>query len=430
MFLTVESLLNQTYKPDAVVLWLSRAEIAEADVPASLRKQESRGLSIRWVDENIKSYKKLVHAVEAFGDAHIVTADDDFIFPAWWLRRLYDAHQRHPDCVVTYRGLVMSRSGERQLRPYLLWSPADSATRRPLGPSHDIFPTGGCGAWYPPNALDAMLTERVFMALCPDADDIWFKAMALRAGTQAVMAARTSRTFALIEHTQSDTLWTVNRRANDAKLQSVFERFDLYRLISRADVEYPANLPLRPRFVTTRIRKRIFDLALAVISLPVVAPLLLAIALFIKATSRGDAIYWSRRVGRGGVIFNMPKFRTLKPAGGKPQQYETAGRFLRYSSLDELPQIYSILKGDMSFVGPRPIEPEEAGLIELRREKEIDSITPGLTGWAQINGRDRLTAAEKVEFDLEYVANQSLWMDIKILCITAALVVKRKNVLF
>ena len=440
VFLAVESLLNQTFKPDRIILWLASNEVAKSDIPASLRKQEARGLEIRYVDDNIKSYKKLIPAVEAFGDHHIVTADDDFMFPAWWLRRLYRAHQRHPDCIATYRGARMQRRGERQLRPYLLWSPADSAARRPLGPSHDIFPTGGCGAWYPPRALDAMLTERLFMTLCPDADDIWFKAMGLRAQTRAVMARRRSLTFPLIHQTQAQSLWETNRRANDAKLKAVFDHFDLYRLISRADVKCADDLPLRPSRVNVRVRKRIFDVALGIASLPVLVPALLLIALLIKATSRGEVIYWSRRVGRGGVIFNMPKFRTLKsvtatataaatddPPG---QRYESTGRFLRYTSLDELPQIYSILKGDMSFVGPRPIEPQEEELISLRSEKEIDSITPGLTGWAQINGRDRLSITEKVQFDLEYAANQSLWMDIKILCITFALVIKRKNILF
>ncbi|MDD9810252.1 MAG: sugar transferase [Gammaproteobacteria bacterium] len=190
-----------------------------------------------------------------------------------------------------------------------------------------------------------------------------------------------------------------------------------------------------------------FDIGLALVCLPLLSVPMLLIAALLKATSRDRVLYWSKRVGKGGVIFNMPKFRTLKPiatvsaaATAAPvdrtahanaaREYESFGKFLRYTSLDELPQLFSILKGDMSFVGPRPIEPVEAGLIALRAEKEVDSLAPGLTGWAQVNGRDLLSDAEKVDFDMQYLSRRSLWLDIKILFITVAQVIRRKNISF
>lgn len=448
-FLAVESLLDQSFRPDRVVLWLSGAELAAQDVPASLRKLEARGLEIRWVDENLKCYKKLVHAVEAFGACHIVTADDDFMFPRHWLRDLYRAHRRHPDCIAAYRGYVMSRNGERQLRPYNVWPAADSVTGDPAGPSFDVFPTYGAGAWFPPQSLHARVAdpERLFMRLCPTADDIWYKAMSLLARTPAVMVRPRSVTFPMIylRGAQQVALWKINERANDATLKAVFEHFDLYPLVSLVDVRrggdaaraeseqshfYNINRPGKRR------RKRVFDIALSIICLPVLIAPMLLIAALIKATSRGGVLYWSRRVGRDGVIFNMPKFRTLKPVPAAAQspperrQYALFGKFLRYASLDELPQLFSILKGDMSFVGPRPIESVEAGLISLRAEKEVDTLTPGITGWAQVNGRDLLSDAEKVNFDLQYMSRQTLWLDIKILLITFAQVLRRENISF
>ena len=450
VFLAVESLLNQSFRPDRIVLYLSSAELEAADLPAALRKQEKRGLEIRWVDENLSCYKKLVHAVEDFGDCHIVTADDDFMVPRHWLRDLHRAHRRHPDCIAAYRGYVMSRSGERQLRPYNVWPAADSVTGDPAGPSFDVFPTYGAGAWFPPQSLDARVADpgRLFMRLCPGADDIWYKAMSLLARTRAVMVRPRSVTFPMIylHGAQDAALWKTNEHANDSMLKAVFDHFDLYPLVSRVDVRRAggdAGLPESDQLHFYKIdhpgkrrRKRVFDIALIIICLPVLIAPMLLIAALIKATSRGGVLYWSRRVGRDGVIFNMPKFRTLKPVSAAAEspparrQYEFFGKFLRYASLDELPQLFSILKGDMSFVGPRPIEPVEAGLISLRAEKEVDTLTPGITGWAQVNGRDLLSDAEKVDFDLQYMSRQTLWLDIKILLITFAQVLRRENISF
>lgn len=430
VFLAVESLLNQSFKPDRIVLWLSRAEINAGDIPTELRRQQQRGLEIRWHDENLSCYKKLIHALEEFADCHIVTADDDLMFPRHWLRDLHRAHTRHPHAIAAHRGYWCSRRAARELRPYNLWPAADNAT----APSHDIFPTCGAGAWFAPGVLDARVTERaLFMRLCPGADDIWYKAMSLLAQAPTVLARARSVTFPLIyaRGSQRKTLWQVNERANDAHLKAVFDHFDLYAMVTQVDsAAHPATRHSR----RGRRRKRLFDIALALVCLPLLAAPMLAIAALIRITSNGRVLYWSERVGKGGEIFSMPKFRTLKPLapGGRnaAREYEFLGKFLRYTSLDELPQLFSILKGDMSFVGPRPIEPVEANLIALRAEKEVDALAPGLTGWAQVNGRDLLGDAEKVNFDMQYLSRMSLWLDIKILCITAAQVARRKNISF
>lgn len=153
----------------------------------------------------------------------------------------------------------------------------------------------------------------------------------------------------------------------------------------------------------------------------------LVVAVLVKATSAGQILYWSDRVGRHNVIFKMPKFRTMRvetPAMAThllpdPKQFLTPiGSFLRKSSLDELPQLWSILKGDMSFVGPRPALFNQEDLIALRSQSGVDKLLPGLTGWAQINGRDELPIPEKVKLDVDYLNSQSFWIDLKIIFLT------------
>lgn len=183
--------------------------------------------------------------------------------------------------------------------------------------------------------------------------------------------------------------------------------------------------------------KRIFDLALALFAAFVLALPVLVIALLVRLTSPGPAVYWSDRVGLHNKIFTMPKFRTMRvdtPAVAthlltNPEQFLTPiGSFLRKSSLDELPQLWSILKGDMSFVGPRPALFNQDDLVALRTSYNIDKIKPGLTGWAQINGRDELPIPEKVKLDTEYLERQSFWFDIKILVLTFQKVLKKDGV--
>ena len=164
---------------------------------------------------------------------------------------------------------------------------------------------------------------------------------------------------------------------------------------------------------------------------------MVVIAVAVKLTSTGPALYWSDRVGRDNVLFGMPKFRTMRadtPAVathllGNPDRHLTPiGWFLRRASLDELPQLVSILRGQMSFVGPRAALFNQADLVELRTEKGIHRITPGLTGWAQINGRDELPIPVKVEFDEYYVRNRSLWLDLKIIVRTLLTVITSEGV--
>ncbi len=183
--------------------------------------------------------------------------------------------------------------------------------------------------------------------------------------------------------------------------------------------------------------KRIFDISVAatLICLFFVPGILLA--LVIISTSKGPALYWSDRVGKNNTIFKMPKFRTMKtdtPAVAthlltKPDQYLTSvGKLLRKSSLDELPQLFSILKGDMSFVGPRPALFNQDDLISLRTEKGVHVLIPGLTGWAQVNGRDELPIPIKVEFDAYYLRHRSFLFDLKILFMTFFKVLCREGV--
>lgn len=171
---------------------------------------------------------------------------------------------------------------------------------------------------------------------------------------------------------------------------------------------------------------------MAVFSIP-----MLLIALMVKLTSHGPALYWSDRVGRDNVLFRMPKFRTMQvdtPAVAThlltdPDYYLTPiGKFLRKSSLDELPQLISILKGDMSFVGPRPALFNQDDLIDLRTSRGVHVLTPGLTGWAQVNGRDELPIPVKVDLDAYYLENGSFLLDLQILCMTFFKVLRSEGV--
>jgi O-antigen biosynthesis protein WbqP len=183
--------------------------------------------------------------------------------------------------------------------------------------------------------------------------------------------------------------------------------------------------------------KRLFDLVLACLTLPLTLPLLILLPILIRATSKGPALHWSKRVGRDNRIFRMPKFRSMRidtpqlPTHllSNPERYLTPiGCLLRKTSLDELPQLFSILAGDLSFAGPRPALFNQADLIELRTEHGIHRLVPGLTGWAQVNGRDNLLIPEKVQFDYEYLLRRCFAFDLQILCITVLQVIRGKGI--
>ena len=184
-------------------------------------------------------------------------------------------------------------------------------------------------------------------------------------------------------------------------------------------------------------RKREFDLILGLLLLPLLCILMAAIAITVLLTSKGPVLYWSDRVGRNNRIFRMPKFRTMKVHTPEvathllrvPKTHLTVvGPFLRKTSLDELPQIYSILKGDLSFVGPRPALHNQDDLVALRTEYGVHELVPGLTGWAQVNGRDDLPIPAKVEYDCEYLRKRTFRFDMGILLRTVVQVLRGHGV--
>lgn len=183
--------------------------------------------------------------------------------------------------------------------------------------------------------------------------------------------------------------------------------------------------------------KRFVDLMLGLVAMLFLLPPIIMVAVLVKLTSKGPALYWSDRVGKNNTIFKMPKFRSMRvgtPAVAThlladPKRVLTpVGNFLRKSSLDELPQLWSIIKGDMSFVGPRPALFNQDDLIALRTQKGAHNLVPGLTGWAQVNGRDELPIPHKVALDVEYLHHQSLRMDMKIILLTFIKVFKKNGV--
>jgi O-antigen biosynthesis protein WbqP len=183
--------------------------------------------------------------------------------------------------------------------------------------------------------------------------------------------------------------------------------------------------------------KRVFDIFLGCLAALILFLPVLLVAMAVRLTSKGPALYWSDRVGRNNVIFKMPKFRSMlvgTPAlathllADAQSHLTPIGSFLRKTSLDELPQLWSILVGNMSFVGPRPALFNQQDLIAMRTEQGVHTLVPGLTGWAQVNGRDELPIPEKVKLDVAYLQRQSLWFDIRILWMTFVKVLKQDGV--
>jgi O-antigen biosynthesis protein WbqP len=183
--------------------------------------------------------------------------------------------------------------------------------------------------------------------------------------------------------------------------------------------------------------KRTFDFSACFVLIILFLIPCVIISIAIKITSHGPILYWSERVGKKNCIFRMPKFRTMHISTPQipthllenPSAHLTSiGSFLRKTSLDELPQLWCILNGDMSFVGPRPALFNQGNLIKLRSLKRVDQLTPGLTGWAQVNGRDSLSIQTKVQFDCEYLQKKSFFFDLKILCLTLVKVLSSKNI--
>jgi O-antigen biosynthesis protein WbqP len=183
--------------------------------------------------------------------------------------------------------------------------------------------------------------------------------------------------------------------------------------------------------------KRVFDIFLACLAALILSVPVMLVAVTVCVTSKGPVLYWSDRIGRNNVIFKMPKFRSMRVGtpvvathllGDARSHLTPIGSFLRKSSLDELPQLWSIFSGDMSFVGPRPALFNQQDLITLRTELGVHTLLPGLTGWAQVNGRDELTMQQKVALDAQYLMRKGFWFDIKILWLTFLKVFLREGV--
>jgi O-antigen biosynthesis protein WbqP len=186
--------------------------------------------------------------------------------------------------------------------------------------------------------------------------------------------------------------------------------------------------------------KRLLDILLTLCGLVVLLPFITITYLLVKLSSSGPALYWSQRVGRENQLFLMPKFRSMRIGTPQiathlmnrqadPDAFLTpVGSFIRKTSLDELPQLWSVLKGDMSIVGPRPALFNQDDLISLRTENQVHTLKPGITGWAQINGRDEIPIPAKVTLDAYYLAHQSLWLDFKIILLTILKVLRRDNI--
>ena len=213
------------------------------------------------------------------------------------------------------------------------------------------------------------------------------------------------------------------------RIDSIRERMSrLFSQTSRKRISWHNN---------DELTKRVLDCFLGSIALMVFMVPILTIALLIKLTSKGPALYWSDRVGRNNVIFSMPKLRTMRTGTEvvathllpNPERCLTPiGSFLRRSSLDELPQLWCIVRGEMSFVGPRPALFNQNNLINLRTENGVHILRPGLTGWAQVNGRDDLSIPEKVELDAFYLRHLSLALDARIVMLTLLKVINREGV--
>ena len=185
------------------------------------------------------------------------------------------------------------------------------------------------------------------------------------------------------------------------------------------------------------IAKRTLDIIIASLGLIILSPVLLITAILIKLESKGPIIFKQLRAGKDSNPFYIYKFRSMRidAPNKSTNEFKNAedfitkiGKAIRKTSIDELPQLFNILKGDMSIVGPRPVILKEKDLIQLRKEYNIDSLIPGITGWAQINGRDTIGDMEKVKYDYEYLKSKSIKLDIKIMCMTALKVIKRSDI--
>lgn len=228
--LAIESLLNQTKKPDKIILWLKKEEINKRKIPITLLRLQERGLQIKLVNENLRSYAKLIYAIKEFSNQIIITIDDDVIYPRNFIEKLYKRHLEYPNCIIAYRCSIIKKESSNKLAPYKTWSPAINVYK----PSFKFFFTGMGGVLYPPNSLHRDITNsNLFLTLCPLGDDIWFNAMSLLNKTKVMPVYKNFIEFPIIPNSQSFALWKTNveEGKNDEQLKKVFDYYDLYKLI-------------------------------------------------------------------------------------------------------------------------------------------------------------------------------------------------------
>ncbi len=233
--LSIETLLNQTLKPDKIILWLSKEEVHHNEIPRHIQKLTNRGLEIKLVPGNLKSYKKLLYSLQEYPNDLIVTVDDDVLYPDFLIEGLYRKYLENQECVTAYRCSFMKTNDEGKLSPYLSWKPA----RECFKPSYRLFPTGVGGILYPPKSLyQEVFNESLFTKLAPTADDVWFKAMALLNNTKTVQVYENCIEYPLIDGSQEEALWKINNgeNQNDRQLKEVFDFFDLYRYIEKDEI--------------------------------------------------------------------------------------------------------------------------------------------------------------------------------------------------
>jgi hypothetical protein len=227
---TIRTLLSQSVKPDAIVLWLYRGDLGERGLPPEFRLFQRMGLTVRLLDEDLKSYKKLVHALQEWPDDLIITCDDDAYYPFDFVRGLLEAHRRFPEAVVGHRCRWMAKQGS-EIASYRIWRVAEAQD-----PSFNVFPTGVGGVLYPPRALHPdVLRKDLFMTLCRTNDDVWFKFMALAQGTKACSVDGRFREFENVPGTQDEALWQLNyspdRCDNDILIRNASALYDVAAMI-------------------------------------------------------------------------------------------------------------------------------------------------------------------------------------------------------
>jgi len=228
--ITLASLLGQRLKPDRILLWVGDSDGGAPELPRSLERLRRRGVDVR-VRPDVGPHTKLVYALREFPDSVNVTADDDRIYPRWWLGELYNAYLAAPDVVHCYRAHGMRFTDDGRLRKYTDW---DFFAQGEVGPSMSLFPTGTGGVLYPPGCMhEEVLNLDAMRELCPKADDVWFKAMSALKGVPVRKVRSRFREFPATSGTQDDRLWAHNRTGNDPQIAAVFDRYGLHQAITR-----------------------------------------------------------------------------------------------------------------------------------------------------------------------------------------------------